>query len=308
MKFGLFSRKFLEKRRILVLSREISAPTLNSDEILLERMLPAFARKRLCEITPSQIDKFLDLLILKGKAPATRNRYRALLHTIFKYAIRAGYCKRNPVAEIPILSEKIKRRQVDYWKTNSERDRYIEAAFKMNAVYGMGAMIMCLGGPRVSEMLALQFGDIEWDRNYIRVRRIIERMSVTVQDRTKGQRAGGEYQMLMLPRLKAELVLWVQRSPYKKPTDFIVHRPDGRFFDYDTYAKIHEKIILRAGVKRITLHDIRRTFASSMERAGFHKAEIGEALGHETLSATEAYTLMDVSHLVDKANRVGFGK
>lgn len=308
MKFGTFSRRFLEKRRILVLSKEISAPTLNSDEIRLERMLPAFARKRLCEITPSHVDKFLDLLILKGKAPATRNRYRALLHTIFKYAIRGGYCTRNPVAEIPILSEKIKRRQVDYWKTNSERDRYIEAAFAMNFVYGIGATIMCLGGCRVSEMMALQFQDIEWDRSYIRVRRIIERMTVTVQDRTKGQKAGGEYQMLMLPRLKTLLTKWFHIAPRSKPTDFIVQRPDGRHFDYDVYSKIHEKIIIRAGVKRITLHDIRRTFASSMERAGFHKAEIGEALGHETLSATEAYTLMDVSHLVDKANKVGFGK
>jgi integrase len=259
-------------------------------------------------ISTDEVDRFLDFLILSGKSPATRNRYRALLHTIFKYAMRSGVCLRNPVTDIPILSERLKTRTIDYWRSQDEVDAYIRASFRYRREFGIGASILCLGGCRIGELLGLRWGDIEWERSYIRIRRIVERLTNKIFDRTKGQRAGGEYQMILVPRLRKFLEQWKLVTPRLNEEDFLIGHEDGRHFSYDYYAKGHKRILVLGKIKRITLHDIRRTFASSAERAGFHKAEIGELLGHETLTATEAYTKMDLSHLVDKAKKVGFGK
>jgi integrase len=218
-----------------------------------------------------------------------------------------GVCTLNPVAEIPILSERVKVRRVDYWKSEHEIDAYIEHAYHYREVFGVGAAILCLGGCRISELLALKWGDVEWDMGYIRIRRIVERHTNTIHERTKGQKSGGEYQMLMFPRLRELLTDWMKRTPFKRDEDFIIRDVKGAHLSYDVYHKHHNRIIARAGLKRITLHDLRRTFASAAERAGFHKAEIGELLGHETLSATEAYTRVDVGHLLDKGKRVRFG-
>lgn len=307
MKFEVFAEKFFEKRKVLVLSKQLCSASLNSDQIRYQYVSEAIKRKELTKITTLDIDKYLDSLILEGKSPATRNRYRALLYTYFKYAVRSGNCKKNPVLDIPILSEKLKTRPVSYWPTCKERDRYIDAAFRFGAVFGIGGSILCLGGCRISEALVLKFNDIEWDRNYVRIRRTLERHSGDICQRTKGQRAGGEYQMILVPRLRKLLKKWQATALFRKTDDFILHSNKGQHFTYDQYASTHEKIIHRTELKRITLHDLRRTFASNAERVGFHKAEIGELLGHETLTATEAYTRMDVSHLIEKAKRVGFG-
>lgn len=308
MLFKHFAVPFFEKRRVLVLARELSAASFRVDEIRFNKILPRFANRALSKVTPLDIDKYLDSLLLNGKSPATRNRYRAFLHIYFKLAIRMGFCKKNPVTDTPILSERIKTRATGYWSTPLERDLYIKTAFEFGPVYGIGAYILCLGGCRISEAMALQFKDIEWDLNYCRIRRIVERHSGLICDRTKGQRAGGEYQMILVPRLWDALKKWKGTALYRKDDDFILHIENGRPFTYDKYALAHEKIVAKADLKRITLHDLRRTFATHADRMGFHKSEIGELLGHETLSATEVYTRMDISHLVEKAKRIGFGR
>lgn len=290
----------------MVLSGELASSSFLADEVRLAKILLKFRDKPLKFYTPLLCDNYLDSLILDGKSPATRNRYRALLHSLFKYAVHHGYLLVNPITSIRILSEKRKTRETGYLRSWDEVNRYIRSAFNLAHVFGVGASILCLGGIRIGEALALQWEDIEWKENYIRIRRTVERHSNLVCQRTKGQRAGGEYQMLLLPQLRKTLLKWKSTNAAHGSSKFILHRDKVRI-TYDSFATIHFRVLQSAGLERITLHDLRRTFATLAEKAGFHKAEIGELLGHETLSATEVYTKMDMSHLVSKARRVRFG-
>ena len=300
--FKVFAEEFFTKRRAMVLSRELAPTSLLTDQFRFSKILPVFADKKICEITPHDADKFLDSLILQGKSPATRNRYRALLHTYFKHAVYTDRVRVNPITRIRTLSERLKIRKTGYWEKWEFIDRYIKAAFEFGgAAYGLGAALLCLGGGRIGEILSLDWEDVQWDRGLIRINKTLERHTNKVVERTKGQRAGGEYQMLMVPRLEAIL------DKHRMDSGFIVQNKMGRHLTYEPYRKRHYRIVTLAGLKRITLHDLRRTFASHAERAGFHKTEIGEMLGHETLIATEAYIRMDMSHICEKARRVGFG-
>lgn len=303
MKFKDFGVLFFERRRLLVHQGELCSSSLRADEIRYRQALKKLGEFSLKSLTVEEIEKFLDYLSFCELSNATRNRYRALLHSFLKLACKQGYIDKNPVTEIGILSEKIKKRVVSYWKTTKERDRYIQKAFNFHPMMGTCAAILSLGGIRISEALALTWEDIEWDKDLVRIRKIIEAPTGKLCYRTKGQRAFGEYQMILVPRLKEIL----QKAPRKMRCDWVLYTPDGTPLNYRKVYKTHFKIVEQAGLPRITLHDLRRTFATHAERAGFHRSEIGELLGHETLTATEAYVKMDISHLVDKAKKVGFG-
>jgi integrase len=296
-----FSKEFFLKRRAMVLSRELSPASYRTDEWRISKVIPKLGELRLGQVTALVIDRFLDSLIVDGKSPASRNRYRALLHSLFEYAIYTERIKVNPVRKIRILSEKLKVRKTGYWENWKDITRYIKAAFAKGEVFGLMAAILCLGGCRIGEALALDWEDIDWKKGHVRIRKIVERPTFLICDRTKGQRAGGEYQMLLLPQLKKILLRHRKVGP-------IFLTPNGQRLRYETYRKTHYKIIKDADLKRLTPHDLRRTFATHAERAGFHRSEVGEMLGHETLAATAAYVQKDVRHLVEKAKRVRFGK
>ncbi len=301
-RFKSFKTAFFQKRKTLVLARELSPASYRSDEVRFEKILPRLGELTLSRITARSCDSFLDSLILSGKSPATRNRYRALLHTYFKYAINQGHCRQNPVTSIPIYSERLKTRKTGFWESREEVDRYIATAFELGNAYGLCASLLGDGGCRISEALAVKWEDVQWGRGFVRIRRIVERHTNKVDERTKGQRAGGEYQMLLSPGLEETL------AKYRKDSGFIVRGLGGGHMHYDHYYKKHYEIIAKAKLKRITPHDIRRTFATHADRAGFHRSEVGELLGHETLKATETYISPDFSHLIGKAKQIGFGK
>jgi integrase len=301
-RFSDFKKEFFDKRRTEVLCRELSPASYRSDEIRFGKLEPSFTAQPFKEITQRWCDRYLDSLILDGKSPATRNRYRALLHTYFEYAIDHGYCKDNPLARIAGLSEKVKVRKTDFWTTPKEAEKYVRTAFRFGVGVGLGASILALGGCRIGEMLAVHWEDVMWRQGYIRIRRIVERHTNTICERTKGQKAGGEYQILMTPELERIL------RKYRKKTGLIVCQLTSKHLSYDQYYKLHWKIIARAKLKEITPHDIRRTFATHAGRAGFHRREVGELLGHETMEATEVYMEPDFSHLIQKARRLKFGR
>lgn len=306
MTFEVFAEEFFKKRQVLVLANELSPPSLKSDKIRFNKSLPFFYGRNISEISPAEVDKFLDSLILDGKSPATRNRYRALFHCYFKHAVRCGYITSNPVTQTRVLSEKLKKRKTDYLRTEQEIERYLKAAKSYDRTIGVAAAILCFGGCRIGEALALCFDDIEWNLGYIRIRKIVERHTGQIVKRTKSQRAGGEYQIIMVPRLKKILIgEWIRS---KRSHDFILQTRQGKHFTYDVFHKIHKKIVKRAKIKHITIHDLRRTFASQAAKAGFHHSEVGELLGHETLKSTLSYTKKDLFHLIEKAKRIGFGK
>jgi site-specific recombinase XerD len=77
------------------------------DDSRLTRVLPTFGARRLDEITPDDVERFLRWL-REGErpvAPATVNRYRDLLSGMFRRAIRLGLVASNPVTGIRKLKE-----------------------------------------------------------------------------------------------------------------------------------------------------------------------------------------------------------
>ena len=68
--------------------------------------------------------------------------------------------------------------------------------------------------------------------------------------------------------------------------DFIFARPDGSLPDPCYLSKVFQRIVERAGLKRIRLHDLRHTCATLLRKSGQPIEVISKMLGHASVLVT----------------------
>lgn len=302
--FTDYARTFLRRRE-----RTHPRSTCEADETRLRKYcLDPLGMRPLQTISSREIRELLDNAQAEHElSNATRNRIRAVLHTLWENAIKDGKAIVNPVARAEMLSEKKKTRKPDAWYTADEVNRYIHAAYEESEVYGVVAELLLFAGLRIGELIGLQIQDVDFDRELITVRRTLERASLTIVDRTK---AGASIERIvpLFPRVRIALTNHIRTCKFNKRADFIAHRPDGRHMSYDSFRQVHERIIARACVKPIRIHDMRATFASQAEESGFSRGDIQAMLGHASSQTTEGYIRKNVDQLVQRGKAMSFGR
>ncbi|MFB0556602.1 MAG: site-specific integrase, partial [Dehalococcoidia bacterium] len=80
-----------------------------------------------------------------------------------------------------------------------------------------------------------------------------------------------------------------QRALLGKPLiddDFVFAHPDGTPLDPSTVSHAFAKIISKAGLPHVRLHDLRHTHATLMLEAGVHPKAVSERLGHSSIRTT----------------------
>ncbi|MFC2019323.1 tyrosine-type recombinase/integrase [Chloroflexota bacterium] len=68
--------------------------------------------------------------------------------------------------------------------------------------------------------------------------------------------------------------------------DFLFIRHDGSPINPNAVTHAFQRVIKKAGLKHVRLHDLRHTHASLMLKAGEHPKIVSERLGHATIGIT----------------------
>jgi integrase len=213
----------------------------------------------------------------------------------------------NPVSRVPLLDEKKKTRATSYWKSTDEVDAYIRGMYAEGEPFGVGAEILCYGGCRIGELIAMRFGAVSESEHLISIRETWDRETRRVYSRTKGQGDGGEYAIPLLPRVLGAIRVLRNSTPYRRDSDFICHKPDGSLITYEVWHNAHHRVIERLGLPRITIHDLRRTFATLAGQHGISREQVQKILGHETAAVTQVYYRVDMEPIIRRALENGFG-
>lgn len=263
----------------------------------LERdWLPILGKRVLSEVRSPEIECVLDELVREGSSPATRNRHRAMLHRMFEEARKQfpPLVVANPVSSIPTLSECWKSRERVYL-TERQLERYCRAAKLVSPRWYRIAEILCWSGIRISEALALRW--IDFGDGCIFVRRIFDKTTGKIVQRTKSQRGKGGYRAVLLDR--------VRRLAPKNPNPNLV----GGGMDYFEAYRFHRKTLRLAELPSVSIRILRHSCARAMKRRGLSRDQIRDALGHESAFTTERYTRTeDVEHVQRRAVDLGFGE
>lgn len=259
-------------------------------------------------ITTAMIKERLDQIQFEMEhSPADRNRHRALMHKLFQDAYLEDKVVHNPVSKIPLIDESKRSRTSGTVQTLAEQEIYLKALYREGPRYGMLGDLMLWTGARIMAASCIQYRDIDFELGIVRIRRLFERASQTIQERTKGKGDQGEEIVPLFPRLRDQ-ILWMRKhSEFIRPTDFIACQFNGGPIPYDTFRAVHERVLTETKLPRFTPHALRKAFATNAKRAGYTRSEIREMLGHSSDAVTEKYDLKDIEHLVEKGKRLKFG-
>jgi integrase len=167
--------------------------------------------------------------------------------------------------------------------------------------------VLCMArtGMRIGEATALQWHDIDFEKNYIIVRRNIPHHREVQTTKTEAS----QRKVDMSPELSAELKRL--RTERKKQAmadgkvfdaeEWVFPTEDGTPVHYTNFLRrVWHKIQDTAKVRRRTPHDLRHSWASHMLASGADLAYVSNQLGH----ANPSITLRIYSHWVPGMRRI----
>lgn len=254
-----------------------------TDRSLLDAaILPTFGDRPLDTITTADVERFRDSL-LDGRAPATVNRYRALLSGMFKRALRLGLVAVNPVRGVPQFREAGQR--LAYLTPEEEaviRDALPERlrpAFTVSVNTGL----------RWSEQAGLRWRDVDVLTGVLTV---------------PLSKNGTTHRVPINSAVRSVLVdLAARRQRMDDPGEMLFRD------SYRQTARLFERAIERAqaalrdagkDASRLvgyTWHGNRHTFASRLVMAGVDPRTVQVLGGWKTLSMVARYTHLSADHL-----------
>lgn len=237
----------------------------------LYRFARFMGERRVKNIGSSHIESWL--ASLEKLAPATRRSYLSTVRTFFSWAVRRGYCKRNPAHEVEAPRQpRSVPRALPQAAIASVLDHCPDARGRLIVT------LMVQQGLRCVEIHRLTMGDLDWNYDTMRIvgKGHHERV-LPIVDETRG--ALDEY-LREHPASAGPLIRSYVQQHRPLTADVISHLVIGWMYE--------------AGIKRrardgVSGHAGRHTCATDMLRGGAHVRDVQAALGHRHLTTTEIY-------------------
>jgi len=262
------------------------------ESYLANWIVPQWGSYRLNEVRTIAVENWLKgLRKTKGRAMAkgTKAKIRNIMHGLYEHAIRYEFTDRNPITQV---------------RQSSKRERLPEIldVKELQALFSaLGhrerAMVLTDAGSglRRSELFALKWSDIDFDRKQANVSRSIihntrrNRIGIC---KTEASRKPVPLDDLMIE----ELCLWRQQTEYRAPENWVWASPAvaGQFpyWPQTIMIRFIRPAAKTAGIgKRIGWHTFRHSFSSLLKANGEDIKVVQELLRHANSKITlDTYT------------------
>lgn len=287
---GLFS-EFLERwRRDYLVAAQLKPSTLSAYTSVIDRhILPYFGSMKLDRITPATVQQFVAAKVAEASArgrvfhPKTVQNCVRILSKIFSTAMDWQMLARSPMVRIRL--PRVERKEMDFLRPNEVR-LLLQAA--EDGTTRCLILLAVFSGMRQGELLALQWGDIDWNRSTIKVRRAFSRGQLESPKTAHSLREVRVGRHVLL-KLREHQLLCGGRS------EFIFSTRLGAHLDAANVVKRgFAPALRRAGIRKIRFHDLRHTYASIMINEGANLKFVSKQLGHSSIQIT----LDRYSHLI----------
>ncbi len=288
---------------------ECKSSTADGYESVLNQYLrPKFSTRRLKEIKRDDVKKLIGDLIEKGLSRSTVRNAVSVVRGIFNQAIEDGILEANPAVRLGRFTRTAKTTEVKgVALTVDEVDKFLEAAKEVCPEYRTLFLLAVRAGLRRGELVALQFGDIEFGSSDKDPNRFILVQHNYVRREHTSTKSRKTRRVDMSRELRRELIKLrdarLQAVALEGRTDIsgelVFASPDGCILDPDNlYHRYFVPVLKKSEIRKIRLHDLRHTFGSLLLQNGAGIVYVKDQMGHSSIQVTvDTY-----GHLIPGAN------
>ncbi|MFT4718108.1 MAG: integrase [Rickettsiales bacterium] len=270
--FGVLFKEFIERYA------KKQKKTWQDDERDINRLCSHWFKKRISTITNQDIRAFHEKL--GNDAPYMANRMLAKIKVIYNKAIEWGYSGNNPANNI----KKFKEESRDRFIQPDELPRFFESlSQEENAIARDYIYLSLYTGARQSNVLAMKWEQIDFESKKWRI------------PKTKN----GDPQTI--PLMKESMEILNKRREDNKKLDlpdsqkqWVLPSFKSRVGHLTEPKKAWARILQKAQIKNLRMHDIRRTLGSYQAISGASNNIIGKTLGQKSQSTTAIYARMNL--------------
>lgn len=241
--------------------------------------------------------------------PKTVKNVHGVLHSALSQAIQCGYIRNNPAdrtilpkrtkAEINILEDQ----QIAHFLKAIEGHKY-QYLYQVDLFTGM----------RESELLGLQWGDIDFEAKFLTVRRQLQYLGGSHGGYQFATPKSNKPRLIMLPDRAVE-ALRRQRAHqnamrlaagelWNNENDLVFTEATGLHIKHDVIYRNLKRIFKAMDVPNLRFHDLRHSYAVMSLQSGCDIKTVQENLGHYAA----AFTLDTYGHVTEQMRRQGAQK
>ncbi|MFA0784560.1 MAG: hypothetical protein YYHSYBAR_002951 [Candidatus Fervidibacter sacchari] len=238
----------------------------------------------LTECSPTCVQKYLAWLLERGRKLVTLNAHYRVLHTFFRWLKEIGLVEENIV-------EKVKRPKPEAALPRTVTEEHFAAALRLldpskpqHIKYITILTLLFDTGARVSEVLGLRWGDIDFNQRLIVLR-------------GKGRKE----RVVPFGRVVAGWLLkYLSLNPPAHQDDLVFKTSNNTPISKRNLLRFWHNLQKKAGLKPLPLHGLRHGFARAWLMSGGDAFSLQLILGHTDASMTKRYVTLWGSDLQKK--------
>jgi len=276
--------KYIEKFiRYLEIEKNYSPHTILNYKLDLLNFKAFLGEQGLEKVDYLFLRKYLALLKEKDLGARTVGRRLSALRSFFKFLVRDGYLKANPIL---MLSSPKLDQHLPQFLTEEEAARLIESAFAKTEKDELGLRDRAIleafysTGMRISELVSLNIDDVDFIGGVAKVL------------------GKGKKERIVPVGDIAVAAIRKYLDNRKKKTDVLFLNKNGARITTRGVRFVMRKYINSLGMRDgVSPHTLRHSFATHLLNRGADLRTVQELLGHANLSTTQIYTHLTTEKL-----------
>jgi integrase/recombinase XerC len=250
-------------------------------------MVETSVQQKLRGAEPEQVKDFLAFLGTQNYSKSTIARKLATLRSFYKFCLRRGYVKAHPLAAIRTPKQEKRLPKFLEMEQITKLLQTPDANTLLGARDRAMLEVLFSTGVRVSELVDLNFSDVDFEGGVIRVRGKGKKQRTTPIGSTA----------ITAIRKYLDLRRADSRSASFDQSALFVNKHGQRLSTRSVRRKL-DKYLAQAGLDpSISPHTLRHSFATHMLARGADLRSVQELLGHQSLSTTQIYTHLTTPRL-----------
>ena len=275
--------------------------TITWYEDKLAYVVDELGQRRLNQLTGGMLTVFYDRQIDKGLSPTTVAHTHGALRAALNQAVKWGYLAENPALRADSPGRARANKQA--WTADQLR-LFLAGAAK--TPWLVAWTLLATTGMRRSEVAGLHWKHVDLEAGVIQVREALTstrgRMSFGPPKTASSVRSIALDEAtvaLLTAHRKSQVTERLAMGEGYDDQDLVVCWKDGRPVNPDVLSKTFRRLADDLKLPRITLHDLRHTWATLALEAGVALKVVSQRLGHSSIKVTaDVYT-----HVIDSVDR-----